>query len=79
MTIQGINFFTHGIKPPEDMQSLQGAQGTEGVEGIEETSDTSAAQTQAPSEQAPAISMDMGVDEEPMLDLEHLKKGFQQE
>ena len=75
MTIQGINFFTHGIKPPEDMQSLPGAQG---VEGVEETSDASSAQAQPPSDQAPAISMDMGVDEEPMLDLEHLKKGFQQ-
>lgn len=76
MTIQGINFFTHGIKPPEDMQSLQGSQG---IEGIEETSEASSARAQAPSDQAPTISMDMGVDEEPMLDLEHLKKGFQQE
>lgn len=76
MTIQGINFFTHGIKPPEDLQSLQGSQG---VEGIEETSASSGAQTQAPSDQTPAINMDMGVDEEPMLDLEQLKKGFQQQ
>lgn len=76
MTIQGINFFTHGIKPPEDMQGMQGAQG---VEGIDETSEAKDAQAQAPSDQAPAISMDMGVDEEPVLDLEQFKKGFQQQ
>lgn len=75
MTIQGINFFTHGIKP-EDMQSLQAAQGTEGVEEI---SEAGASEAQPPAEEIPSISMDMGVDEEPMLDLEHLKKGFQQE
>ncbi len=76
MTIQGINFFTHGIKPPEDMQSLQAAQGSEGVEEI---SEAGASEAQPPVEETPSISMDMGVDEEPMLDLEHLKKGFQQE
>ena len=76
MTIQGINFFTHGIKPPEDMQSLQAAQGSEGVEEISEAGEYEA---KTPVEEKQSISMDMGVDEEPMLDLEHLKKGFQQE
>lgn len=75
MSIQGINFFTHGMKLPDDMQGLQG---TKGTEGVDETSENSAAQAQPPADQPPAISMDMGVDEEPMLDLEHLKKGFQQ-
>lgn len=67
--IQKLNPFTQGVNP---FEGTGGPKGTEGVQAPKDDNNTGG-QPEIPDTQPPMLSMDMGQDEEPLLDPENFK------